>query len=97
MPAETDLRKKIYRILRRLTPFVWVFFLCILGIISGFIRANETNGWSLLIIGITCPIAFGTMIVDYILKAVITKGYLKIWLIEILIRILVVVIFTYPK
>ena len=98
MPTEAELQKiKLYRLLRRLTPFVWVFFLCLFSIVCGYIRINETDGWSLLIIGIAAPVAFGTLIVDYILKAVITEGYLKLWLIEILIGILGVFIFTYPK
>lgn len=98
MPTEAELQKaKLLRLLRRLTPFVWVFFLCLLILVLGYIRVNETNGWSLLIIGVAAPVAFGTILLDYILKAVITEGYLKLWLIEILIGILGVVIFTYPK
>ena len=98
MPTEAELQKaKLLRLLRRLTPFVWVFFLCLLIVLVGYIRVNETNGWSLLIIGVAAPVAFGTIIVDYILKVVIPQGYLKLWLIEILIGILGVVIFTYPK
>ena len=98
MPTEAELQKaKLLRLLRRLTPFVWVFFICIVLIIFGYIQANETDGWSFLVIFLAAPVAFGTLIVDYILKAVITEGYFKLWLIEILIGILGVVIFTYPK
>jgi hypothetical protein len=98
MSTEAELQKaKLLRLLRRLTPFVWVFFICIVLIIFGYIQANETDGWSFLVIFLAAPVAFGTLIVDYILKAVITEGYLKLWLIEILIGILGVVIFTYPK
>jgi len=98
MPTEAELQKaKLLRLMRRLTPFIWVFFLCLFGIVYGYIRINETDGWSLLIVGIAAPVAFGTIILDYILKAVITEGYLKLWLIEIIIGVLGIVIFTYPK
>ena len=98
MLTEAELQKaKLLRLLRRLTPFVWVFFICIVLIILGYIQANETDGWSLVVIVIAAPVAFGTLIVDYILKAVIPKGYIKLWLIELVIGILGVVIFTFPK
>lgn len=98
MSSEAELQKaQLHRLLRRLTPFVWVFFVCLFAMVFGYIKMDETDGWSLLIIGLAAPVAFGTIIVDYILKAVITEGFAKLWLVELLIGILGIVIFTFTK
>lgn len=81
---------KAKRLLRRLSPFVWVFIFSLLIMIVAYFKSNQTDGWSLMAIPIFGGIAIFTILLDYIIKGIIPLGTLKIWLIEIALLIVIV-------
>lgn len=74
--------------LRRTSPLVIVFLICIVTLFGGLLKSYKTGNCSLIVFPLFGSIGLFSILLDYFIKKMIPQGALKIWLIELCILVI---------
>jgi hypothetical protein len=91
--SETEkVRKNWFYII---SPCIIAGVLAILGIIDSYLSMKSSEGWSFLGVIIAVPFLAFVIILDLILKSLVKKKVLYVWLIETILILVVICLLKY--
>ena len=75
------------------SPCVIAMVLCLTGIIASLLLLNKSAGWSYLGVIILLPSLFVLAALDFVVKAIVPRKPLQIWLAELILIVIGLFVF----